>query len=92
VPEYELNSEEKSLVTWLVKANRSGELDKRFRVVWMLGGCEIFEGYQGSAEDVPQLLPDKLDALEDEGLLRCKRSMETKTSKRGTSNRRFQSS
>lgn len=83
--EYELSGEEKSLVTWLVEANRSGKLDKRFRVVWTLGGGQIFEGYDGSSEEVPDLFPDKLDALEEEGLLRCKRSMETKTSTRGTS-------
>lgn len=83
MPEYELNSEEKSLVTWLVEANRGGKLDKRFRVLWVLGGGGI-EGYRGPGEETPQLLPEHLDALEDEGLLRCKRNTETKTSTRGT--------
>jgi hypothetical protein len=76
--EYELSGEEKSLVTWLVEANRSGKLDKRFRVLWVSGGGFI-EGYDGSADELPQLLPDKLDALEEEGLLRCDRNVQTKT-------------
>lgn len=80
--EYELNSDEKSLVTWLVNANENGNLGKRFRVLWVYGGG-LLEGYKGS-DETPQLLKDKLDALEEEGLLRCKKNMQKKTSTHGS--------
>lgn len=80
--EYELTGDEKSLVTWMVNANQRGELGKRFRVLWTMGGG-VIEEYDGSDEQ-PQLLPECLDALEEEGLLRCKRDTQTKTSTQGS--------
>ncbi len=80
--EYELTGDEKLLVTWMVNANQRGELEKRFRVLWLLGGGTI-EEYNGSGE-IPQLLPDNLDSLEEEGLLRCRRNTQTKTSTHGS--------
>jgi hypothetical protein len=81
--EYELTSAEKSLVTWMVEANAGGELDESFRVLWYLGGADI-DGYSGSRELLPDLDPDMLDALEEEGLLRSRKSTKETTSTHGT--------
>lgn len=81
--EYELTSAEKSLVTWMVEANASGELDERFAVAWFNGGGMISQGYTGKHETVPQLEPIILDSLEAEGLLRCKRNTKTTSTLRG---------
>jgi hypothetical protein len=83
--EYDLTSTEKSLVTWIVEANASGELDERFAVAWFNEGegGMISQGYAGKHETVPQLEPIILDSLEAEGLLRCKRNTRTTSTLRG---------
>lgn len=81
--EYDLTRDEKALVSWMVEANAKGELDERFRIIWLLGGAEI-DGYSGNRGTAPDFEPDMLDALEEEGLLRCQRSTQTKTSTSGS--------
>lgn len=81
--EYDLSSAEKSLVTWMVEANASGELDERFVVTWFGREGMISEGYNGDHEAAPHLELIALDALEEEGLLRCQRNTKTTISSRG---------
>lgn len=73
--EYVLTNDEKSLVTWMVEANARGDLDEQFRVLWLHGG-NMIDGYHGS-DPAPNFEPDMLDALEEEGLLRSRRSTKT---------------
>lgn len=70
--EYELTDNERALATWLVNANQNSDLDEQFLVFWVDGGALIY-GYGGD-EPQPEFTTINLDALVDEGLLRCKAS------------------
>ncbi len=72
--EYDLTKNEKSLVRWMVEANRRGELNEEFMILWYIGGADI-DGYRGS--DTPRMEPHNLDHVEEEGLMRCDRSTKT---------------
>ena len=36
--DYNLTDKQKAVITWLVEANRKGELDDEFSIAWYTGG------------------------------------------------------
>ena len=69
--EYNLTDKQKSVITWLVEANRKGELDDEFSVAWYTGGGQVLLGRNGvqPSGEQPEITPGMLNALESEGLI-----------------------
>ncbi len=45
--DYNLTDKQKAVITWLVEANRNGELDDEFSMAWYLGGGQMLVGRNG---------------------------------------------
>ena len=86
---YNLTEKQKAVVTWMVEANRKGELDDEFSVAWSTGGAHLFGGRSGVEPSVeqPDITPGILDALESSGLILCETKYRTKTTRSGTAKR-----
>lgn len=86
--EYNLTPKQKTVITWMVKANENGELDDDFSVAWVLGpeGPLIIgsHGTEPSGER-PEITPGILDALAAEELILQDIKYQTKTQRSGTS-------
>lgn len=86
--EYNLTDKQREVLTWMVEANRQGDLDEEFSVLWVMGGPEgsaLIMGEDGTQpEDIPAVTPGILDRLHSEGLIEQNVRYETKTSRSGT--------
>lgn len=87
--DYNLTGKQKSVITWMVEANRKGELDDEFSIAWTLGGGQILVGFSGveSSGEQPEITPGVLSALESSGLILCEVKYQTRTRQSGTARR-----
>ncbi len=82
--DYNLTEAQKAILRWMVEANQQGELDEEFTIAWTMGGYMIINRSRASQpENPPEMTPGILDALEEDGLIRCDVSTETKTRRSG---------
>ncbi len=86
--EYNLTDKQKELITWLVEANRRGELDEEFTVSWAGLGAIIIgsDGTRPSGEG-PEITQGALTGLAEAGLIQQEIRYQTKMSRGGTSKR-----
>ena len=84
--DYNLTDKQKAVITWLVEANRKGELDDEFSIAWYTGGGQLLRGHSGGArsEVEPEITRGVLDALESEGPIIQDIKYQTKTRKART--------
>ena len=84
--DYNQTDKQKAVITWLVEANRKGELDDEFSIAWYTGGGQLLRGHSGGArsEVEPEITRGVLDALESEGLIIQDIKYQTKTRKART--------
>jgi hypothetical protein len=85
--EYNLTEKQKRAVTWMVEANRNGELDEEFSALWVSAPTPIIMGSDGSqpSGEIPAITHGVLDALASEGLITQDVKYEMKVKKSGTS-------
>jgi hypothetical protein len=88
--DYNLTEKHKEVITWLVEANRRGELADEFSVAWYTGGGQLLGGRSGVApsEEEPEITRGVLDALESEGLILQEIRYQTRTRRTGTKRQR----
>lgn len=86
---YNLTETQKSVLVWMVEANREGELDEEFVISWLTGGHLIINQRRtAQPEDTPDITRGVLDALNDAGLVRCDINYDSRTRRSGgTKNR-----
>ncbi len=85
--DYNLTDKQKAVISWMVEANRRGELDDEFSVAWFLGsrgGVILGQSGEEQSEGGPEITQGVLDALESEGLLRQEIRYQTRTRRSGT--------
>ncbi len=83
--EYNLTDKQRSVITWMVEANRRGELEDEFSVMWFLGsvGATLRNTSSGTTlEENPDVTKGVLDGLHSEGLIQqdIRYKTQTKTS------------
>ena len=56
---YNLTDKQKSVIPWMVEANRKGELDDEFSIAWTLRGRRILAGHSGvePSGEQPEITP-----------------------------------
>lgn len=88
--EYNLTPKQKEVITWLVEANRAGELNEEFRVSWVMGPRQAFiinnDGTQPNTEGV-NITQGALSGLAEAGLILQDIQTQTKIKRGGTSKR-----
>lgn len=86
--EYNLTDKQKELITWLVGANRAGDLDEEFTVSWVMGpGGAIIIGSDGTqpSGELPEITQGALTALAEADLIQQDIRYRTKINRRGDS-------
>jgi hypothetical protein len=85
--EYNLTDKQRAVITWMVEANRRGELADEFSVFWVmeLDRAEIMNP-DGTpvADEMPAITPGTLDRLHAEGLIQQDIRYETKIKQSST--------
>lgn len=87
--EYNLTDKQRSVITWMVEANRRGELEEEFFVMWVMGSPQAIlvnssGGNQIEPGDEPEITRGVLDRLASEGLIEQEIRYETKINRSGT--------
>lgn len=85
--DYNLTDKPRAAITWMVEANRKGELDDEFSVAWVLGSKGgVIIGHSGTepSGEPPEITQGMLNALESEGLIIQEIRYQTKTRRSGT--------
>lgn len=87
--EYNLTDKQRSAITWMVEANRRGELEDEFLVMGFLGsaGLSLMNTSDGTAlEANPDVTYGVLDSLHSEGLIQQNIKYKTQTRRSGSKN------
>jgi len=87
--EYNLTDKQRAVITWMVEANRRGELEEEFFVMWVMGSPQAIlvnssGGTQLELGDEPEITRGVLDRLDSEGLIEQNITYETKVNRSGT--------
>lgn len=85
--EYNLTDKQKLAISWMVEANREGELDEEFSVLWVMGpDGPLIHGTTGTepSREKPEITQGILNALESAGLILQEINYQTRTSRSGT--------
>lgn len=76
---YDLTESQKDLVRWIVGKVRAGHLGEEFHIAWTNRGPLWVAADSGQLGDAPEITKGRLDALEQNGLLRIDRHEQTRT-------------
>lgn len=85
--EYNLTDRQRSAITWMVEANKNGELEDEFSVIWFLGSAApmLMNMSSGTSVEAPfDISQGLLDGLHSEGLMQQNIRYKTQTRTSGS--------